>query len=87
MRIAGEVIFSSLFSPGETCLEYYVHFWILNTRMTWTCWSEPSEGPQTAVDHLCAKETLLKGNLNEDVVTEGKLEILRRLVKKKCRFF
>lgn len=39
------------------------------------------------MDHLCARGTLLKGNPSEDVVTEGKLEILRRLVKKECGFF
>lgn len=86
-RIAGEVIFSSLFRSGETHLEYYVHFWIRNTRKTRTYWSESSEGPQSALDHPCARETLLKCNPNEDTATEGKLEILRRLVKKECRHF
>lgn len=59
----------------------------LKQRMTWTYWSEFSEGTQTAVDHPCARKTFLKGNPNESVETEGKLEILRRLVKKECRYF
>lgn len=87
MRIAGEVIFSPLFCPGKTHLEHYVHFQIQNTRATWTYCSESHEGSQTTVDHLCARETLLKGNPNEDEATEGNLEILRRLVKKECRYF
>lgn len=86
VKIAGEVIFSSLFSPGKTHQEFYVRFWICHTRMTWTNWSESSEGSQTAVDHLCARETPLKGNPNESVVTGRKLEILR-LLKKECRYF
>lgn len=61
IRIAGEVILSPLFSPGETHLEHYVHFWLSNTRKTWTYQSKS----RASTTNCIAGSPLDKGNTSK----------------------
>lgn len=71
-----------LFSPGEQHLECSVNFLLPNTGKPWTDCTKSSE-QTTHLDHHETRETFLIVN-KAKAVTEGSLEIQKRLLKTQC---